>query len=116
MKLAADVRLGDAVTATGVAAGTLSLAAGTEGTVEQVVEHQRQETHEVREYARLSSLLDDFGHAMPPQSRTQLEERVGALEPAWTAFHAQAFPVTVRVRLDNGFVLDDAQVDAFTPA
>lgn len=116
VRLAADLRLADAVTEAGSPAGALSLAAGTEGTVERAVEHQRQESHEVREYARLRSLLDDFGHVMPPQSRTRLEEEVGSLEPAWTAFHAQALPVTVRVRFDNGFVLDDAGTEVFTPA
>ena len=51
-----------------------------EGTVERVDEHHRQQSHEVREYLRLKSLLDDFGHQMPPASRKQLEEQVGALE------------------------------------
>ncbi|XUM02919.1 hypothetical protein ACQ86F_05185 [Streptomyces venezuelae ATCC 10712] len=46
-------------------AGFLVLAAGVEGTVERVDE-DRPQSHEVREYERLKSLLDDFGHQMPP--------------------------------------------------
>ncbi|MET7756446.1 hypothetical protein ABZT27_17315 [Streptomyces sp. NPDC005389] len=94
------------------AVGFLALAAGTEGTVEEV-DDDRRESEEVREYARLKSLLDDFGHQMPPGSRAQLEERVAALEPAWIAYQEAEIPVRVRVRLDNGFVLRDTAGDVF---
>ncbi|MFD4047925.1 hypothetical protein ACFWSF_20380 [Streptomyces sp. NPDC058611] len=94
-------------------AGSLSLAAGTEGTVEGVVEHRHQ-SEEVREYQRLKSLLDAFGPEMPAGSRQQLEEKVGALEPAWTTHQKQGPRVTVRVRFDNGFILDDVDQTLFT--
>ncbi|WP_318210484.1 hypothetical protein [Streptomyces sp. SJL17-1] len=94
------------------AVGFLALAVGTRGTVEEVND-DRQESKEVREYARLKSLLDDFGHQMPPGSRAQLEEQVGALEPAWVAYQEAEIPVRVRVRLDNGFVLRDTAGDVF---
>ncbi|MFB7408128.1 hypothetical protein ACFCZ2_13185 [Streptomyces sp. NPDC056202] len=94
------------------AVGFLALAAGTEGTVEEVDDDRREST-EVREYARLKSLLDDFGHQMPPGSRAQLEEQVAALEPAWIAYQEAEIPVRVRVRLDNGFVLRDTAGDVF---
>ncbi|MGW1965074.1 hypothetical protein ACWCPD_33090 [Streptomyces sp. NPDC001935] len=122
VRLATDLRLAGSVTPageeppeeTGAFAASLALAAGIEGTVERVDEHHRQESHEVREYQRLKSLLDDFGHQMPPASRTQLEEQVGALEEQWAAYQRQKLRVTVRVRLDNGFVLDDAPEEFFT--
>ncbi|MFB6632894.1 hypothetical protein ACFCWY_23665 [Streptomyces sp. NPDC056362] len=95
-------------------AGFLVLAAGVEGTVERVDE-DRPQSHEVREYERLKSLLDDFGHQMPPGSRRQLEEQVAALEPAWTAYRERKLRLTVRVRFDNGFALDDAPGDLFLP-
>ncbi|MFE2297035.1 hypothetical protein ACFXAW_02420 [Streptomyces sp. NPDC059445] len=124
VRLATDLRLAGSVTPageepleeTGAFAASLALAAGIEGTVERVDEHHRQESHEVREYQRLKSLLDDFGHQMPPASRTQLEEQVGALEEQWAAYQRQKLRVTVRVRLDNGFVLDDAPEAFFTSA
>ncbi|MFE5944693.1 hypothetical protein [Streptomyces sp. NPDC056480] len=94
------------------AVGFLALAAGTEGTVEEV-DDDRRESAEVREYARLKSLLDDFGHQMPPGSRAQLEEQVATLEPAWIAYQEAEIPVRVRVRLDNGFVLHDTAGDVF---
>ncbi|MFF9017207.1 hypothetical protein ACF09C_30100 [Streptomyces sp. NPDC014870] len=96
------------------AAGFLALGAGLEGIVERVTEHGRVKNHEVREYERLTSLFDDFGHQMPPGSRQQLQEQIASLVPAWNAYRDQAQRVTVRVRLDNGFVLDEAPVDAFT--
>ncbi|WP_306329973.1 hypothetical protein [Streptomyces venezuelae] len=99
----------------GVAVGFLSLAAGVEGTVEEVTVGAR-ESHEVREYVRLSSLLDDFGHQMPPESRSRLAEQVAALEPEWTAFQERGLRATLRVRLDNGFVLRDTSETVFTPA
>ncbi|OEJ30556.1 hypothetical protein [Streptomyces subrutilus] len=119
VQLAADTRLTGAVAVTedsateGAVAGFLSLAAGTEGTVERVVEHRHQ-SQEVREYERLRSLLDSFGHDMPAGSRKQLEEKVASLEPEWTAYQEQGPRVTVRVRFDNGFILDDAHEDLFT--
>ncbi|MER8097087.1 hypothetical protein [Streptomyces goshikiensis] len=115
--LAADTRLTDAVEVSGVVVGFLSLAAGTGGTVEQVVDHQDEdESDDVREYERLKSLLDAFGGEMPPGSRRQLEEKVGSLEPAWTAFRERAPRVSVRIRFDNGFILDGAREDLFVPA
>ncbi|MFI5979996.1 hypothetical protein ACIBEA_03860 [Streptomyces sp. NPDC051555] len=122
VKLVADTRLTDWVAVTGespdspgTVIGSLSLAAGVEGTVEQVVVHDRQGP-EAAEYLRLSSLLEDFGPQMPPASRQQLVEKVAALEPHWVAYQEQRLRATVRVRLDNGFVLDDSPEDAFTPA
>jgi hypothetical protein len=123
VRLAADLRLTGSVTPagepseeTGAFAASLALAAGIEGTVERVDEHHRQQSHEVREYLRLKSLLDDFGHQMPPASRRALEEQVGALEEDWVAYQRQMLRVTVRVRLDNGFILDSAPEEAFTSA
>jgi hypothetical protein len=81
-----------------------------------VDEYHRQQSHEVGEYLRLKSLLDDFGHQMPPGSRRQLEEQVGALEEHWAAYQRRTLRVTVRVRLDNGFVLDEAPEEAFASA
>ncbi|MFE4636900.1 hypothetical protein ACFRJ1_26425 [Streptomyces sp. NPDC056773] len=124
VRLAADTRLTDWVAMTedpsdpaaaGTVAGSLSLAAGTEGTVVRVVEHDLQ-TQESREYERLKSLLDAYGAGMPTESRKQLEEKVAGLEPAWTAYRAEPLRVTVRVRFDNGFILDDAREDVFDPA
>ncbi|MFD9408160.1 hypothetical protein ACFWBN_14235 [Streptomyces sp. NPDC059989] len=124
VKLAADLRLAGAVTLAAdsaeeadAVAGSLSLAAGTEGTVERVDEDRnQQQSHEVLEYVRLTSLRDDFGHQMPPGSRQQLEEQIGSLEPAWIAYQERKVRVTVRVRLDNGFVLDDAHEEVFASA
>ncbi|WP_234323207.1 hypothetical protein [Streptomyces bikiniensis] len=99
----------------GAGAGFLALAAGVEGTVERVDE-DRTQSPEAREYERLKSLLDDFGPQMPPASRRQLEEQVAALEPAWTAYLERRLRTTVRVRFDNGFVVDDAPGDLFLPA
>ncbi|GHB51274.1 hypothetical protein GCM10010347_21290 [Streptomyces cirratus] len=120
VRLAVDIGLTDAVamtggTANGPVAGFLALAAGTEGTVDRVVE-EREPGHEVREYERLKSLLDSFGHDMPPESRRQLEEKVGSLEPAWAAHQERGAGVTVRVRFDNGFILDGASDELFTSA
>ncbi|MEU9420932.1 hypothetical protein [Streptomyces sp. NPDC051000] len=115
VKLAADTRLTDSIEVSGLVVGFLSLAAGTEGTVEGVVEH-REQSDGVREYERCKSLLDSFGGEMPEASRKQLEEKVGSLEPEWVAFQEQGPRVTVRVRFDNGFVLDEADAGVFTPA
>ncbi|MGW0908632.1 hypothetical protein [Streptomyces sp. NPDC002853] len=113
--LAADTRLTDSAEVSGVVIGFLSLAAGTGGTVEHVVGLQ-DESDDVREYERLKSLLDAFGREMPTESRRQLEEKVGALEPAWTAYQERGLRVSVRVRFDNGFILDGAHEDVFVPA
>lgn len=120
VRLAEDLRLagalapaGESPAEPGAVAGSLLLAAGTEGTVERVERQERQRGPEVLEYERLRSLLDDFGHQMPPASRGQLEEQVASLEPAWTAYQERSPRVTVRVRLDNGFVLDEAPEEAF---
>ncbi|MER5726739.1 hypothetical protein ABT084_00045 [Streptomyces sp. NPDC002138] len=122
VKLAVETRLTDWVAMTadspgsaGTPAGSLSLAAGTPGTVERVVEHDEQ-SREAAEYARLKSLLDSYGHEMPTGSRKQLEEKVASLEPHWTAYEEQRLRATVRVRFDNGFILDDAPEDVFTSA
>ncbi|MEU1119745.1 MULTISPECIES: hypothetical protein [unclassified Streptomyces] len=113
--LAADTRLTDAAEVAGVVVGFLSLAAGVGGTVEQVV-GQQDESDDVREYERLKSLLDAYGAGMPTGSRGQLEEKVAALEPAWAAFQERGPRVSVRVRFDNGFILDGAHEDVFVPA
>ncbi|MFE1869415.1 hypothetical protein ACFW9N_00705 [Streptomyces sp. NPDC059496] len=115
VKLAADLTLTGSLTAAGDAvAGFLALASGTGGTVERVDEHRPQSGADVREYERLKSLLDSFGHQMPEGSRKQLQEQVASLEPAWIAFQEQKLRVTVRVRFDNGFVLDGAHEELFT--
>ncbi|MEU3726792.1 hypothetical protein [Streptomyces sp. NPDC031705] len=111
-ELAADI--GPVGTPAVPVAGFLALAAGAEGTVERVDEQQRQESREVREYERLTSLLESFGRDMPPESKRRLEEQVASLEPAWAAFQEQRPGSTVRVRFDNGFVLDGTPEDAFT--
>ncbi|WP_030770707.1 hypothetical protein [Streptomyces sp. NRRL F-2664] len=124
VRLAADLRLaGRVVPAEGsgseedAAVGTLSLASDTPGTVERVdAPREREQSPAVREYVRLKGLLDDFGHQMPPASRQQLVEQIASLEPEWTAHRAHGPRVTVRVRLDNGFVLDDARADLFRHA
>ncbi|MGW7329268.1 hypothetical protein ACWGIU_11895 [Streptomyces sp. NPDC054840] len=117
VKLAEDLTLTGSVTAAGGAvAGFLALASGAEGTVERVDEHRPRSGEDVREYERLKSLLDSFGHQMPEGSRKQLDEKVASLEPAWVAFQEQKVRVTVRVRFDNGFVLDGAHEELFTSA
>ncbi|MFE5516285.1 hypothetical protein ACFQ9Q_00970 [Streptomyces virginiae] len=117
VRLTEDLMLTGSVTAAGEAvAGFLALASGAVGTVERVDEHQPQSGEDVREYERLKSLLDSFGHQMPEGSRKQLEEKVASLEPAWIAFQEQKVHVTVRVRFDNGFVLDGAHEELFTSA
>lgn len=115
VRLTEDLTLTGSVTAAGEAvAGFLALASGAEGTVERVDEHRPRSGEDVREYERLKSLLDSFGHQMPEGSRKQLEEKVASLEPAWIAFQDQKVHVTVRVRFDNGFVLDGAHEGLFT--
>ncbi|MFD6418683.1 hypothetical protein [Streptomyces sp. NPDC060194] len=120
VRLAADLRMTGSAAPAGVPpeeaaafAASLTLAAGTAGTVEHVDEGPREQSHEVREYERLSSLLDAYGHQMPPASRQQAEEQVRALQEDWDAYRRRMLLVTVRVRLDNGVVLDDAPAEAF---
>ncbi|MFG3517011.1 hypothetical protein [Streptomyces bobili] len=79
-------------------------------------EYHRQQSHEVGEYLRLKSLLDDFGHQMLPESKRQLQEQVRALEEHWAAYQRRTLRVTVRVRLDHGFVLDEAPEEASASA
>ncbi|MET9604888.1 hypothetical protein ABZZ17_07435 [Streptomyces sp. NPDC006512] len=119
VRLAADLRLIDSLAEPdgspapqGAPAGSLSLAAGTEGTVERAVE-DRHESEGVREYQRLASLLDSFGRDMPAESKKRLEEQVAALEPEWIAHQERGPLVTVRVRFDNGFVLDGVRAGLF---
>ncbi|CAM5486194.1 hypothetical protein GCM10010329_68220 [Streptomyces spiroverticillatus] len=114
--LAADTRLTDSAEVSGVVVGFLSLAAGIGGTVEQVDVHHPQAGDDVREYERLKSLLDAYGDTMPPGSRKRFQEQVASLEPTWTAFQELAPRVSVRVRFDNGFLLDGADEGAFVPA
>ncbi|WP_093662097.1 hypothetical protein [Streptomyces wuyuanensis] len=123
VKLAAELGLSGSVGLAGDSAaeaavvGSLSLAAGCEGTVERRYERQdRHQSQEVREYVRLKSLLDDFGHQMPSASRQQIAEQVSSLEAEWVAHQERTRHVRVRVRLDNGLVLDDAREDLFTSA
>jgi hypothetical protein len=113
--LAEDLEIGEAVAGEpGAIVGFLSLGAGTEGTVERV-EGELPESEEAREYERLKALLEDYGHTMPTASREQLETKIAALEPEWTAQQERGTRVTVRVRLDNGFVLDGAHQDILAP-
>ncbi|GJF32472.1 hypothetical protein KNE206_51720 [Kitasatospora sp. NE20-6] len=115
VRLAEDLALGEAVAGEpGAVVGFLSLAAGTEGTVERV-DGELPESEEAREYQRLKALFEDYGHTMPAASRQQLEAKIAALEPEWTAQQERGTRVTVRVRLDNGFVLDEAHQDILTP-
>ncbi|KQX50812.1 MULTISPECIES: hypothetical protein [unclassified Streptomyces] len=133
VRLATDLRLTGAVTradgpvtsdepeadagaAEAAFAGFLALAAGLEGVVERVDTHEKRPNDAAREYERLKSLLDDFGHQMPPGSRSRLEEKIVALEPEWTAYQRERTRVTVRVRFGNGFVLDEAPEDVLTVA
>ncbi|MFB6892155.1 hypothetical protein ACFCX4_22925 [Kitasatospora sp. NPDC056327] len=115
MRLAEDLGIGEAVAGEpGAVVGFLSLGAGIEGTVERV-DGELPESHEVREYQRLRALFEDYGHTVPEASRRRLEEEIAALEPEWTAFLERGNPVTVRVRWDNGFVLDGVHQDLLAP-
>ncbi|WP_395292321.1 hypothetical protein ACF9IK_00925 [Kitasatospora hibisci] len=114
VRLAEDLGIGEAVAGEpGAVVGFLSLGAGIEGTVERVAE--LPESHEVREYQRLKALFEDYGHTMPVASRERLEAEIAALEPEWTAHRERGNRVTVRVRLDNGLVLDGAHQGILTP-
>ncbi|MFE6888135.1 hypothetical protein [Streptomyces sp. NPDC057694] len=114
VKLAADLRLSGPIEVSGAVIGILSLASDTEGTVEEVVVHVGEDA-DAREYERLKSLLDSYGDGMPPESKGQLEQKVGALYPAWAVFQEQGPLVTVRVRFDNGFILDASPQDLYVP-
>ncbi|MFF0411311.1 hypothetical protein ACFYUY_12775 [Kitasatospora sp. NPDC004745] len=124
VRLAEDIGIGEAFAAgpgeagesgeTGAVVGFLSLGAGIEGTVERV-DGELPESHEVLEYQRLRSLFEDYGHTMPAASRERLEAQIAVLEPEWAAHRERGRRVTVRVRWDNGFVLDGAHQDVLTP-
>ncbi|MFD0279308.1 hypothetical protein ACFVHB_36175 [Kitasatospora sp. NPDC127111] len=115
VRLAEDLGLGEALAGQPAAVvGFLSVGAGTEGTVERV-DGELPESEEVREYLRLKALFEDYGHTMPVASRERLETEIAALEPKWAAHQERGNRVTVRVRLDNGLVLDGAHQDILTP-
>ncbi|GAB7184253.1 hypothetical protein ATKI12_4084 [Kitasatospora sp. Ki12] len=114
VRLAEDLELGAAVAGEpGAVVGLLSLGAGLEGTVERV-DGELPESREVLEYQRLTALFEDYGHTMPTASRERLEAEIAALEPEWAAYRERGKRVTVRVRFDNGFVLDGAHQDVLT--
>ncbi|MDX2296028.1 MULTISPECIES: hypothetical protein [Streptomyces] len=122
VRLAADLRVAGTVTVAGdpaeepvAVAGGLLIGAGAEGVVERVdAPEEARPDPEAAEYERLVSLLDAFGAQMPPASRERAEERVRALEPAWTAYRDRRPVVTARVRLDGGLVLDRVREDVLT--
>lgn len=115
VRLAQDLGIGEAVTGEpGAVVGFLALGAGIEGTVERV-DGELPEREEVREYQRLKALLDAYGHTMPEASRTRLAAEIAVLEPQWSAHRERGSRMTVRVRWDNGFVLDGAHQDILTP-
>ncbi|MEU8927080.1 hypothetical protein AB0D10_40210 [Kitasatospora sp. NPDC048545] len=115
VRLAEDLGIGEAVAGEpGAVVGFLSLGAGIEGTVERV-DGELPESHEVREYQRLKALFEDYGHTMPVASRERLEAEIAVLEPQWAAFRDRGKLVTVRVRWDNGLVLDGAHQDVLVP-
>ncbi|MFJ1754560.1 hypothetical protein [Kitasatospora sp. NPDC088134] len=111
--LAEDLVLGEASAgADGVVAGVLLLGAGAGGVVERV--REVPPPAEVREYERLRALFEDYGHTMPAESLRRLEAEVAELEPHWREFTARGPQVSVRVRFDNGFVLDGADEAVLT--
>ncbi|MFC9325526.1 hypothetical protein [Kitasatospora sp. NPDC057015] len=115
VRLAEDLGIGEAVAGEyGAVVAFLSLGAGVEGTVERV-DGELPESDEVREYQRLRALFEDYGHTMPEASRERLEAEIADLEPHWVAHREQGRRVTLRVRFDNGFVLDGAHQDILTP-
>ncbi|MFE5584632.1 hypothetical protein [Kitasatospora sp. NPDC056531] len=114
VRLTEDLGIGEAVAGEARAVvGFLSLGAESEGTVERV-DGELPESEEVREYQRLKALFEDYGHTMPVASRERLEAEIAALEPEWVAHRERGNRVTVRVRLDNGFVLDGVHQDVLT--
>ncbi|MER5641043.1 hypothetical protein ABT095_29340 [Kitasatospora sp. NPDC002227] len=115
VRLAEDLAIGDAVAGDpGAVVGFLSLPAGLEGTVERV-DGELPESPESLEYQRLSALAEDYGHTMPEASRTRLQDQLAELAPHWAAHRERGSRLTLRVRLDNGFVLDGAHQDILTP-
>ncbi|MBC3839202.1 hypothetical protein GXW82_00305 [Streptacidiphilus sp. 4-A2] len=115
VRLTEDLGIGEAVAGEpGAVVGFLSLGAGVEGTVERV-DGEIPESEQVREYQRLKALFDDYGHTMPAASRERLETEISSLEAEWAAHQERGSRVTVRVRLDNGFILDGAHQDVLTP-
>ncbi|MCX5214340.1 hypothetical protein OG689_34620 [Kitasatospora sp. NBC_00240] len=114
VRLAEDLGIGEAFAGEpGAVVGFLSLGAGIEGTVERV-DGELPQSEDVREYQRLRALFEDYAHTMPVASRQRLEAQLAGLEPEWTAYRERGARVTVRVRLDNGFVLDGAHQDILT--
>ncbi|MFE0463447.1 hypothetical protein ACFW1A_29765 [Kitasatospora sp. NPDC058965] len=114
VRLAADLAIGGAVAGEpGTLVGFLSLGAGIEGTVERV-DGELPEGAQVREYQRLKGLFDDYGHTMPQASRDRLVAELAELEPVWAAHRGRDL-ATVRVRWDNGLVLDGAHQEVLTP-
>ncbi|MFF0296426.1 hypothetical protein ACFYS8_20700 [Kitasatospora sp. NPDC004615] len=112
VKLVTELALGDA-SGDGETVGLLLLGAGIEGTVERVV-GEVTAPEEVREYERLRALHDDYGHTMPTESLKQLENEIAKLVPHWEAFQVRGPRSSVRVRFDNGFVLDGADEAVLT--
>ncbi len=115
VKLVTDLVLGDAAEASGGGepVGLLLLGAGVEGTVEHVT-GEVAPPDEVREYERLRALRDDYGHTMPGESLKRLEAEIAKLTPHWEAFQVRGPRSSVRVRFDNGFVLDGADEQVLT--
>ncbi|MFJ1707006.1 hypothetical protein [Kitasatospora sp. NPDC088346] len=115
VRLVEDLAIGEAVAGEpGTVVGFLSLGAGAEGTVERV-DGELAEPEEVREYQRLTALFQDYGHTMPVASRSRLETQIAELEPEWVAHRERGSRLTLRVRLDNGFVLDGVHQDVLVP-
>ncbi|MFD5084627.1 hypothetical protein ACFWOG_18565 [Kitasatospora sp. NPDC058406] len=115
VRLTEDLGIGEATAGElGTVVGFLSLGAGIEGTVEGV-DGELPQSEDAREYERLKALLEDYGHTMPAASRTRLEAEIAALEPTWAAHQEPGARATVRVRWDNGLVLDRAHQDILTP-
>ncbi|WP_254897661.1 hypothetical protein [Kitasatospora sp. NA04385] len=114
VRLVEDLALGGASAGEdGPLVGFLLLGAGVEGTVVRVT-GELPPPEEVREYERLRALFEDYGHTMPAESLRRLEAQLAELEPHWREFGAAGPRSSVRVRFDNGFVLDDADAAAFT--
>ncbi|MEV7780084.1 hypothetical protein [Kitasatospora sp. NPDC088351] len=114
VRLAEDLGIGEALAGEpGAVVGFLALGAGMEGTVERV-NGELPQSQEVREYQRLKALFEDYGHTMPEASRERLEAEIAELEPQWAAYRGRGRRVTVRVRWDNGLVLDQLHEDVLS--
>ncbi|MFJ2782233.1 MULTISPECIES: hypothetical protein [unclassified Kitasatospora] len=114
VRLAEDLGIGEALAGEpGAVIGFLALGAGMEGTVERV-NGELPQSQEVREYQRLKALFEDYGHTMPEASRERLEAEIAELEPQWAAYRGRGGRVTVRVRWDNGLVLDQLHEDVLS--